>query len=62
MGKRAILSQIPTELSEKIYQRGFTTKKGNSGLVLALILDKLKPVAGDNLPKGGVEFIVWLPY
>jgi len=58
--------QISTELSEEIYQRGFTTKKGNSGLGLALILDKLKLVAGEifhrNLPKGGVEFIVWLPY
>jgi len=58
--------QISEEVARQIYERGFTTKHGNSGLGLALILDKLKLVSGKifhrNLPEGGVEFIVWLPY
>lgn len=57
---------ISEEVAEQIYQRGFTTKDGNSGLGLALISEKLKLVSGEithrNLPGGGVEFIVWLPY
>ena len=57
---------ISDEVSRQIYERGFTTKEGNSGLGLALILDKLKLVSGEmfhrNLPEGGVEFTVWLPY
>lgn len=57
---------ISEEVAMQIYQRGFTTKQGNSGLGLALILDKLKLVSGEifhrNLPGGGVEFTVWLPY
>ena len=58
--------QISEEVARQIYQRGFTTKEGNSGLGLALILDKLKLASGEifhrNLPEGGVEFTVWLPY
>lgn len=58
--------QISEEVSRQIYQRGFTTKQGNSGLGLALILDKLTLVSGkisyQNLLEGGVEFTVWLPY
>jgi len=57
---------ISEEVARQIYQRGFTTKEGNSGLGLALIVDKLKLVSGEifhrNLPEGGVEFTVWLPY
>lgn len=57
---------ISEEVAMHIYHRGFTTKQGNSGLGLALILDKLKLVSGEifhrNLPEGGVEFTVWLPY
>jgi len=57
---------ISEEVARQIFQRGFTTKDGNSGLGLALILDKLKLVSGEifhrNLPEGGVEFTVWLPY
>lgn len=58
--------QISAAVAEKIYQRGFTTKQGNSGLGLALILDKITLVYGKiyhrNLIEGGVEFIVCLPY
>lgn len=58
--------QISEEISKQIYQRGFTTKQGNSGLGLALILDKLTLVSGkisyQNLLEGGVEFTVCLPY
>jgi len=58
--------QVSEEVAMQIYERGFTTKQGNSGLGLALILDKLKLVSGQifhrNLPEGGVEFTVWLPY
>jgi len=58
--------QISAEVARQIYERGFTTKQGNSGLGLALILDKLKLVSGEmfhrNLPEGGVEFTVRLPY
>lgn len=57
---------ISDELSAKIYQRGFSTKKGTGGLGLALISEKLKLVSGviehGNVPSGGVEFIVCLPY
>ena len=58
--------QISEDVAMQIYKRGFTTKQGNSGLGLALILEKLKLVSGEifhrNLPEGGVEFTVWLPY
>ncbi len=58
--------QISKVVSKKIYQRGFSTKKGNSGLGLALILDKLTLISGEisyrNLPEDGVEFTVWLSY
>lgn len=59
-------SWISEELSTQIYQRGFTTKKTNNGLGLALITEKINLVSGtithQNLPEGGVEFTVWLPY
>lgn len=57
---------ISDEVAEQIYHRGITTKKGNSGLGLALIAEKLELVSGTihhrNLPESGVEFEVHIPY
>ncbi|HMM19753.1 MAG TPA: sensor histidine kinase [Selenomonadales bacterium] len=57
---------ISNEVAGQIYRRGITTKKSNSGLGLALIAEKLELVSGAirhrNLPDGGVEFEVHIPY
>jgi PAS domain S-box-containing protein len=57
---------INERIAEQIYRRGFTTKQGNGGYGLALIAEKLALVSGSishlNLPEGGVEFTVRMPY
>lgn len=59
-------NRIDDEIASKIYQRGFTTKKENGGLGLALIAEKLALASGRishrNLPGEKVEFSVRLPY
>ncbi|WP_207856861.1 ATP-binding protein [Lucifera butyrica] len=58
--------EIDDATAARMYQRGVTTKNGNSGLGLALVAEKLKLVHGSivhrNLPEGGVEFTVRIPY
>ena len=57
---------IPDRIAEKIYERGVTTKGTGNGLGLAMISEKLRLVNGTithrNLPDGGVEFEVLIPY
>jgi len=57
---------VEERLSACIYQKGITTKPQGSGLGLALIAEKLQLMHGTvihrNLPQGGVEFEVTIPY
>lgn len=57
---------IADELAYSIYNKGITTKAQGSGLGLALIVEKLRLINGTishrNLPQGGVEFEVIIPY
>jgi PAS domain S-box-containing protein len=57
---------IDEELSASMYWSGITTKKNSNGLGLALIKEKLGLIRGSinnkNLPTGGVEFEVCIPY
>lgn len=56
---------ISPELGESIYERGVTTKHGARGYGLALVAAKLRDLGGNihfnNLPQGGIEFIVTIP-
>lgn len=56
---------IPPAIGAKIYQRGFTTKRGGRGYGLALVAEKVTVNGGTityrNLPQGGVEFTVFIP-
>lgn len=57
---------IEERLATDIYRRGMSTKERGSGLGLALVLEKLNLVRGSvshrNLPYGGVQFEVKIPY
>ena len=57
---------IDEELRPVIYNRGVTTKQGGTGLGLSLVADKLQLLRGSiehtNLPLGGVQFAVSIPY
>lgn len=57
---------INEEVAEAIFQQGVTTKPNGSGLGLALVMEKLQLVRGsivqNNLPLGGVQFAVTIPY
>lgn len=57
---------IGDDVANSMYQRGFSTKAGNTGLGLAMISEKLQLVSGTinhrNLLDGGVEFCIRIPY
>lgn len=57
---------IDEELGDSIYARGISGKGSNRGYGLALVSEKVLlnngVVSHSNLPAGGVEFKVWIPY
>lgn len=57
---------IEDNLAAIMYNRGMTTKQSGMGLGLALITEKLHLLRGSisqsNLPLGGVQFTVTIPY
>lgn len=57
---------IDENLAAIMYNRGMTTKRSGTGLGLALIAEKLHLLRGSteqtNLPLGGVQFAVTIPY
>jgi sensor histidine kinase regulating citrate/malate metabolism len=57
---------IDESLGERIYARGISGKGAHRGYGLALVSEKVKVNNGRishyNLPDGGVEFKVWIPY
>jgi sensor histidine kinase regulating citrate/malate metabolism len=57
---------IDESLGERIYARGISGKGAHRGYGLALVSEKVKVnnglISHYNLPDGGVEFKVWIPY
>ncbi|WP_090936749.1 Spo0B domain-containing protein [Pelosinus propionicus] len=57
---------INESLGDSIYVRGMSGKGAHRGYGLALVSEKIKVnngfISHCNLPEGGVEFKVWIPY
>lgn len=57
---------IDSRIAENIYRRGISTKRKGSGLGLALVKEKIDLLRGSienrNVPDGGIEFTVYIPY
>jgi sensor histidine kinase regulating citrate/malate metabolism len=57
---------INESLGDSIYARGISGKGAYRGYGLALVSEKIKvnngAISHTNLPEGGVEFKVWIPY